>query len=301
MKKAVSLFGVLSLCFLVSCQPSGTRSLVRELTTGIMNGRNLKDGEKLTTGVVAIWDDEEKAICTGSLLDNNTVVTAAHCLTSRPAVLRVIFSLTPYDVIDAREPDVMPTYSRRVTSYKVHEHYAVAEEEGLELDRGDIGILKFAGEIPEGYRPATLLADVNELTKKKMVTMVGYGVDTVDTIEIDVRKTPRAELEEREEAGEITCDDKMTHCMEIEMSGDGILRVAQAPIAALHETEVRLDETRQGTCSGDSGGPAYLENNGTYYLFGITSRGNLFCSTTGVYTNILSYTDWLAEASKTLK
>jgi secreted trypsin-like serine protease len=67
------------------------------------------------------------------------------------------------------------------------------------------------------------------------------------------------------------------------------------------KTELMLDERKAGTCSGDSGGPAYIEKDGQFYLFGITSRGTYFCDDSGVYTNALSYTKWIQDTMGSLK
>jgi secreted trypsin-like serine protease len=88
------------------------------------------------------------------------------------------------------------------------------------------------------------------------------------------------------------------NCFEIETDGDGILRQTTAPISSLYETEIRLDERKAGTCSGDSGGPAFIKQNGEYYLFGVTSRGSVLCNDVGVYTNALHFRPWIARVIK---
>jgi len=51
------------------------------------------------------------------------------------------------------------------------------------------------------------------------------------------------------------------------------------------------------SCNGDSGGPAYLETNRTWYLAGATSRATAStfrpCGDGGIYTMVGAYRDWL--------
>jgi secreted trypsin-like serine protease len=88
--------------------------------------------------------------------------------------------------------------------------------------------------------------------------------------------------------------------------GAGILRrVDDIPMknAMFSPTEVLLDQTKKkGACHGDSGGPAIVLSGDHYYLFGVTSRGYPpngmdDCTSQSVYTNILSYMDWIADTA----
>jgi len=56
-----------------------------------------------------------------------------------------------------------------------------------------------------------------------------------------------------------------------------------APISALFETEIRLDERKAGLATVIPGGPAFIKQNGELYLFGVTSRGSSLCNEIGVY------------------
>jgi secreted trypsin-like serine protease len=116
--------------------------------------------------------------------------------------------------------------------------------------------------------------DKSLLKRGTLVTVAGYGVSHVELEEMNPKKLSPEKLAEAIDNGEVTCDGKYNNCYEIVMTGDGKLRQGKAPISSVQETEVRLDETKAGTCSGDSGGPAYIEKDGVNYLFGITSRGD---------------------------
>jgi hypothetical protein len=62
--------------------------------------------------------------------------------------------------------------------------------------------------------------------------------------------------------------------------------------------DVYLGNSRKGSCYGDSGGPAYVElPDGSWRVFGATSRGALFCNGESIYTMIHPFVPWLEETS----
>lgn len=63
------------------------------------------------------------------------------------------------------------------------------------------------------------------------------------------------------------------------------------------ETEVSIGGDGVGSCSGDSGGPAYVRlADGSWRVFGISSRG-VGCGDQGIYGLIHSHVQWIEDAS----
>ena len=283
---------------LASCGSKNSNSLDTKTSAHIINGQEVKENALITTSIVGLYDVKANYICTGSLIAPNVVMTAAHCMPERASDMRVVFGNDIDDMMNAREVDVLQEHVLRVTDFKVSTKWNPSDE-NRQVDTGDIALIKFKGAIPEGYKIATILPNQNLIKKGTMVTVAGYGVNVIDGEVIDPRKYKN--LDQAIEDGEVFCDDDKRNCMKVESSGDGLLRQTQAPISSVQDTEVRLDERKAGTCSGDSGGPAYIEQNGQYYLFGVTSRGSLLCNETGVYTNALEYMQWINDTIKILK
>jgi secreted trypsin-like serine protease len=134
-------------------------------------------------------------------------------------------------------------------------------------DNGDLAVMKFSGSLPPGYAPAKFLPTPGLVANGVAVMLSGYGVTdgVADT-------------------------------------GAGVLRNTTTTITDVHfsQTEVLLDQRNgRGTCSGDSGGPAFLVSSGVYYLWGVVSRGDKDCKATGIYTNALDYLPWINQILQT--
>ena len=268
-----------------------------------MNGKIVSQSDPLAESVVGVYNTKYKSICTGSLIAPNIVMTAAHCIPEKVAHLKIIFSTDVDSILNAREPDITEEFSLPASDFKVGPTWD-PKNETVEVDTGDIALIKFKGNTPSGYRPAVFLKDTSLLKIGNLVTVAGLGVDTVEfSKKIDPKKYK--DFEEALEYGQVICDDqingKYINCYEIEMSGDGILRVTEAPISFIHETEIKLNERKSGTCNGDSGGPAYIKTTEGYFLFGVTSRGSGLCNDAGVYTNALFYKSWIESTIPALQ
>ena len=134
-----------------------------------------------------------------------------------------------------------------------------------EFNNGDIALVKFFGGLPKGILPVTLMKMNHHLRDGEIVTLAGFGITNGSG------------------------------------SGAGKLRSVEVKIAKAQysQTEVSIDQTkRKGACHGDSGGPAFIQdNNGGLQIWGITSRGindpSNLCIGESVYTRIQPYARWI--------
>lgn len=125
-------------------------------------------------------------------------------------------------------------------------------------DDHDILILKFDGDLPAGFAPVEIAAK-ETLVINTAIHLAGFGID---------------------EHGDF----------------DQKLKVAEAPFISFNgDSEFKTDETRAGSCSGDSGGPAFISENGKLRVVGITSRGDGPCRQLGIYTMLGYYSNWITE------
>ncbi len=296
--RLISLFFVLSLLSCTNNKPALNADVATR--QGIMGGKLVAANSALAQGIVAIYDIKDRSVCTGSLIGEGLILTAAHCVQTKPANLRIVFGLDLDETVNAREPDIQAEYVRKVVALLPHEDYDQEANYNKKTDWSDIALIKFSGSIPDGYKPVEFLKDDSVLKRGTMVKVAGFGVTKVEYSPVDAKDVPN--LDEAMEYGEVMCDDKNKNCLKIEMSGDGVLHETEAPVASVHETEVILDESKgHGTCAGDSGGPAFVESNGKFYLFGVTSRGSVMCDRVGIYTNAIQFKKWIVDGINKLK
>ncbi|WP_413560232.1 S1 family peptidase [Bdellovibrio sp. HCB209] len=281
----------LSLLVLAACSNQAS-DVTTAKGTKIINGTDVQETDSIASHLVAIYDVENPAVCTGTLIAPNIVLTAAHCIPKKPSDLRVVFGLNMDEYLNAREPDVREAYVHNVAEVKVHPKWDADKLEERASDWYDLALIKFKGTAPEEFTPAEFLPDLNLLQEGTPVYVAGYGVSEVESRKFEQGDT----LKQGEES---LCDDQ--GCIAIRFSGDGLLRWAQAPIAKVLPTEVQLNEEQGGTCGGDSGGPAFVMVDGKFKLFGVTSRGSLYCNSVGVYTVAMKLSDWLIPAWKSLQ
>lgn len=158
---------------------------------------------------------------------------------------------------------------RKVIAAVVHADYT---KEMKAQDMADIAVLKFEGDVPEDYAPAQLLADGSQLYNGREIYVAGFGLNW--TIGIS--------------------------------RGSGVLRAINLEIddANYSATEASLDQSvRKGICSGDSGGPAYVVQDGQLFVWGVASRGDSIplplvpkCMLYSVYTRVDAYQSWILDA-----
>jgi secreted trypsin-like serine protease len=162
--------------------------------------------------------------------------------------------------------------AQEVVAFEANALYATNSEQ--EFNTGDIALVHFSGGLPAGYQVAQVLGDLSALQNGTSVLLAGYGINDG-----------------------------------VKSTGAGILRFVQTAIenAAYSTSEVLIDQTQgRGACHGDSGGPAYVQVNGQWLLWGVTNRGvndpSNNCSVASAYTSIPYYQDWIqTTAAKLLK
>ncbi|MBS1984937.1 MAG: serine protease [Bdellovibrionales bacterium] len=263
------------LCLLLAaCGAQESKTETRERATAILGGEDATGQEVFAKSIVGIIDTEAGALCTGSLIAPNIVLTAAHCVSDFPddetvvqaptTNIQVRFGLevrkSPIALV--RQADAI------VVNPKWFEHF------NDEQNTGDLALVHFEGTLPDGYQPITLAHSREDLFNGENAVLAGYGIT-----------------------------DGVLH------TGAGRLRFVNIPLADVNfsDTEVRLDQTAgKGACHGDSGGPGYLVQNGQYVLWGVTSRGlgegdkAVNCQDGAAYTNVTAYLDWIEATVKTI-
>ena len=148
-------------------QDASAKNSGDELTIGdIVNGSGvtMKNGNAHTIVAIVAEKGGGQALCTGTIVSPEVILTAAHCVDENPAKLHIIFgtNIAKTSANDIREGDKFiqhPNWNRH-----------------LPTGEGDLALIHFKGLIPEGHSPVTLANENLKLKKGQKVLMMGYGV-----------------------------------------------------------------------------------------------------------------------------
>lgn len=134
----------------------------------IVGGKTVAPTEAIARSTVALVIGP--ALCTGSVIAPDLIVTAAHCLEGGASSVSIVFAtqITPEALKNAV----------KTTHFMIHPDYRMNQ---TKIDQNDIGLIEFQGGLPKGYTPNHMLADPRLLTRGENVILAGYGVTDAGT------------------------------------------------------------------------------------------------------------------------
>ncbi len=200
----------------------------------IINGEVVQAADPLAQSTVAIIirDAQSRFYCSGSLISEHQVLTAAHCVADPYLEGTVIFQR---ENVFSKQID--PTFMRKVLRHDLGNGFPGGHVSAMN-EFNDLAIIEFEGGLPPGYKPIPIVSPekFSELViTGSQVTVAGYGMVKPNTVP------------------------------------DGVLRKANATLVRVTTQRYNF-WTDFVACGGDSGGPAVIEIQGQLILVGVFSR-----------------------------
>jgi MYXO-CTERM domain-containing protein len=226
--------------------------------------------------VDVVWNTSQgTGFCTGSLLAQNMVLTAHHCVSNLlPAgTTSVDCGTTTFSAPDSPTSFYVSTKEiLNLTNITANNFYSVQEvlvpPGGSKLCGDDQAIYILSNSIPASEAvPLVPRVDV-PVTPGEAYTAIGFGITSDSASDNGTRR-------------------KLTG-LKVECGGTGCSATYGSQINTQHEWG-----GDHGTCEGDSGGPALDSLN---RVFGVTSRGGTGCSSP-IYGDVYSWADWIKNTA----
>ncbi len=287
---------LLTVAGMAACAPNSQSSAVKTSGSDIVGGTAVAADDQIAQMTAILYDTKQSSLCTVSIVSDEWVLTAGHCVENSTAASLVVIFTNDINQLKAGSSSAdlaqspLAGKTRRVLAFTQNPGYKATMDKIDQMDKdakakggdltsadidnvkdwGDVTLIHLAGKVPSGYHAAKMLDAAHTFAKGDAITLAGYGISSKSNSD-----------------------------------SAGTLRQVDVTVAesVWGTSEILFDQTNgKGACHGDSGGPAYVKNSdGTLSLFGVTSRGVRddadSCVQFAAYTNMQHYTDWMKQVS----
>jgi len=300
------IFGSQCVIGFASCADSNFLDKTK-IDGSILKGQNIKNTDPVAKRTVLIAQNfnlnnhrpQFFGLCTGVVIDSNTILTAAHCAKNFKTS-KVLFTTDIYTdtFTDSSTDSLSDKNIFNIKTAIIHENYLEPSPENVQVSKYDIALLKIDRTI------SGIDSISNYLTSYLMLSSTTEYIKKTDAVAL--LKPVIAGFGKTHLIQSVENKDPNTTPV------NGILQKADIEIA---ETQYSLpllmvdQRLKSGVCSGDSGGPLFVYRNGELYLQGLAIAvlfNNPFeqkyslCYGQGIYLNLDFLKNWISENIKKL-
>lgn len=278
-KQSILFLGIFFL-LLSSCgQKNNSGNLEINKKQSIINGLEVTSSDPIAKYTVLIHSYQVSkntdpkpngfSLCTGVIIGKKTILTAAHCLSKEDPVKKISVMEVFFGLSSETLKNAPKAFGTLVSPHPYYKSDTLSEN-------FDLAVVKLATEIPSGFSPISILPSEVELQVGDMVFPAGYGRST----DLGVNNAPTASYRLNKSAGLRISEDWGTFFYVDQVKGSGV-------------------------CSGDSGGPTFVQSKGRLYLVGIThgfaiEKGKpSTCLSKGMLVKVQTYKAWILKTMGT--
>ena len=253
------------------------------------------------TGTVALTNAElfanGKSFCTGTLIAQNLILTAAHCVTNPDGSISSERIFAAFDTVMGRDA----ANTRKVQSIAVHRDWnprVIGNADPSEVPAHDIAVVAIEGSAPAPAKPVAVVPTTVSYSADHPVVLAGFGVTATRNVNTTGKlRAVRARIEKGATRGKVL----IIRGPELALNAVSVNDFGQAVVVPANG----------GACAGDSGGPAYVSIDGIAHVAGATSYGSelklegrstgpRYCVGENGYVDLRAYAPGLAKAGEAL-
>lgn len=160
----------------------GSQGKTIEFSPRIFGGTRIGIEDHLAKVTVGVFNKKLNEICTGTIIAENIILTAAHCVVdTNVRNIEVVFDKNVYAPIEKRE---------KVSDLVVHDSYVHTD-----VIENDLALLKLKRSIQAGYEVIDLSRSLNlKLPEHTMVQVAGFGFSRVDSFRMGLGTLRKTEV-----------------------------------------------------------------------------------------------------------
>ncbi|HYX37463.1 MAG TPA: trypsin-like serine protease [Oligoflexus sp.] len=274
--------GGLCLSIMILVLAPSCKHLGEDSSEKIVNGERVDPEDPIASHTVSIMDPDPDVgqYCTAVVLARDVLLTAAHCFNDKSRRAYALFSTAYNPKLGMKQQPLI-----KIRRIAVHAQYTQdkgdaydkkivnAERPDQLLSPGrplyDIALAYLDSRIPDAYQPAPLAGSGVDFINGQ-ITTAGYGCTTT------------------------ICRGKTNILRKIPLR-----YVRTFPEASM---VVLSAGSRHGSCSGDSGGPDFIDEGGILRVFALVSTGPDACEAgLSVDTLVEPYKGWIEQATSAVR
>lgn len=288
---------------------------------GIIGGKSVDASAWVAKSTVALLQfgdsKDETSLCTGTLIDTNIVLTAAHCVdkaAKNPTEkLKVIFAT---NLSCEAKQKVLTQSIVAASEVIIHPAWKSKGADLQSSQRGDIALVRLSTVAPSPYVAMPLSESFIAPESTGRVLVAGYG-NTVDySAQMDTIRLNAVVLQPLKPSTLAETQSAFRDFLKKEKKSDGTRSLTDEQVEKFVGSYFAMGPDKEmlfvdqsegkGVCSGDSGGPSFMVRSGQTYVTGVASyvlnlTGSRKCHKVGAHTSTYFHKSWIEKNFTYLK